>query len=110
MNDPKFTPGPWNYGKWVEGARTMFYVSQQEGAPYTPYYSDVATTIAETCSGDRVAIQEANARLISAAPELLDLLVKARRYVGMVTEFSSDDPIFGVMDQIDSVIAKATGA
>ncbi|MFP3652258.1 hypothetical protein [Burkholderia sp. SIMBA_052] len=84
-------------------------MSQQDGAPYTPNYSDVATLIAETVSGDLVRVQEANARLIAAAPELLDLLIKARRYVGMVTEIAGDDPIFGVMDEIDAVIAKARG-
>jgi len=41
------------------------------------------------------------------ADELLALLIKARRYVGMVTEIPGDDPIFGVMDDIDACIAKA---
>lgn len=46
---------------------------------------------------------------IEAESNTLDLLIKARRYVGMVTEIDGDDPIFGVMDEIDAAIAKATG-
>ncbi|SDR37197.1 hypothetical protein SAMN05443245_5195 [Paraburkholderia fungorum] len=55
---------------------------------------------------------EAVAMLFQAAPELLDLLIKARRYVGLVPcdAVPSDDPIYGVMDDIDAAIAKATGS
>ncbi|WP_175724712.1 hypothetical protein [Burkholderia ambifaria] len=109
MSNANHTPGPWTFSRWDQFGDARFYVSQQDGAPYTPNYSDVATLIAETVSGDLVRVQEANARLIAAAPELLDLLIKARRYVGMVTEIAGDDPIFGVMDEIDAVIAKARG-
>lgn len=50
------------------------------------------------------------ARLFAASPKLLDLLIKTRRYVGMVTEIAGDDPIFGVMDEIDAAIVAATTA
>lgn len=69
-----FTPGPWTFSQDNQFGDTRFYVAQQEGAPYTPNYSDVATLIAETCSGDRVAVQQANARLIAAAPSMYDYL------------------------------------
>lgn len=65
------TPGPWTFSEGFQFGDTRFYIAQQDGAPYTPYYSDVATLIAETVSGERVAIQRANAKLIVAAPELL---------------------------------------
>lgn len=70
----KHTPGPWTFSRWDQFGDTRFYVAQAQGAPYTPNYSDVATLIAETVSGERVRIQEANARLIAAAPELLEAL------------------------------------
>jgi len=66
------TPGPWSFSRWEQLGDTRFYVAQADGAPYTPNYSDVATLVAETASGERVAIQEANACLIAAAPELLE--------------------------------------
>lgn len=67
--ETKHTPGPWYYSKVEELGSTHFYIAQQEGAPYTPNYSDVSFS---TCSGEYVDIQEANARLIAAAPELLE--------------------------------------
>lgn len=73
----QWTPGPWTYSRWDEH-ETRFYIAQQEGAPYTPDYSDVATLVAETCSGERIARQEANAKLIAAAPELVEVAIEAR--------------------------------
>jgi hypothetical protein len=72
--EARFTPGPWTFSTNDQWGDKRFYVAQQEGAPYTPNYSDVATLIAETVSVERVAIQEANAHLIAAAPELLEAL------------------------------------
>jgi len=70
----KFTPGPWKFSDWEQFGDTRFYISQQEGAPYTEHYSDVASLIAETVSSELVDIQRANATLIAAAPDLLDAL------------------------------------
>jgi hypothetical protein len=70
----KHTLGPWAYSRWDRFGDARFYIAQKDGAPYTPHFSDVATLIAETCSGELVQIQEANARLIAAAPELLEAL------------------------------------
>jgi len=66
------TPGPWTYSRSEQYGDWCFYVGQADGAPYTPHYSDVATLIAETVSDERRSIQEANARLIAAAPDLLE--------------------------------------
>jgi len=66
------TPGPWTFSQGAEYGDFRFYVAQADGAPYTPHYSDVATLIAETVNDERKSIQEANARLIAAAPDLLE--------------------------------------
>jgi len=42
------TPGPWSFSRWEHFGDTRFYVAQQDGAPYTPNYSDVAMLVAET--------------------------------------------------------------
>ena len=68
------TPGPWAFSRWDEFGGRRFYVSQADGAPYTPHFSDVAALIAETVVDERASIQEANARLIAAAPDLLAAL------------------------------------
>ena len=71
MSPTTHTPGPWAFSRWERHGDVRFYIAQQDGAPYTPDFSDVATLIAETVSIERFAVQEANARLIAAAPELL---------------------------------------
>jgi hypothetical protein len=71
MKMGKHTPGPWKYWSDNGYGDTRFYIAQEDGAPYTSGYSDVATLIAETVSGEKKAVQEANARLIAAAPDLL---------------------------------------
>ena len=68
------TPGPWTFSKYEDYGDTRFYIAQNDDAPFTPNYSDVATLIAETVSAEYVAIQEANAHLIAAAPDLLAAL------------------------------------
>jgi hypothetical protein len=49
------------------------------------------------------------ARLFAQSRRMLDLLIQARRYVGMVTEIPGEEPIFAVMDDMDAAIAAATG-
>jgi hypothetical protein len=66
------TPGPWAFSQSTQYGDARFYIAQADGAPYTPHYSDVATLIAETVNDERKSIQEANACLIAAAPDLLE--------------------------------------
>jgi hypothetical protein len=79
MSKHTFTPGPWTYSRWDQFGDVRFYVAQADGAQYTPNYSDVASLIAESVASERVAIQEANARLIASAPELLAALEQISR-------------------------------
>lgn len=69
----KVTPGPWIANKYTDiCGHEVINVSQKDGAPYTPAYSDVCSTV----SGEDLEIQIANANLIAAAPDLLESLEK----------------------------------
>ena len=103
------TPGPWYFHEAEQFGDTRFYVAQQEGAPYTPDYSDVATLIAETVSGERVTIQRANARLIAAAPDLLKQLADLLAMCERQDDFN-DDGDGCMFERAQAAINKATGA
>ena len=105
----KHTPGPWCTGEPFEtfpGAGLRFHISQAEGAPYTPHYSDVAQFVAETISSEKLAIQRANANLIAAAPSMLAALEIADKFCGSLT---SDECPDSVHIPIREALAKARG-
>ena len=110
------TPAPWAFSKNTFWNDVRFYIAQADSAPYTPHYSDVATLIAETASGEQEAIQEANARLIAAAPELLEeaennlAILKAllTKFEGMVSGQVCGH-IHARIAATEATIAKATG-
>lgn len=112
------TPGPWTFSRWDQYGDARFYVAQAEGAPYTPNYSDVSTLIAKTVSMERVLIQEANARLIVSAPDLLKALKECRNAIQGGKTISPYDgrgdgyeQTFGIafVEYLNAAIAKATG-
>lgn len=109
----KHTPGPWKFADWEQFGDTRFYISQQEGAPYTPHYSDVCSLIAETVSSEEVAIQRANARLIAAAPELLEILQEMTDDYAERFDLNSPSTNPGIkyyVEQARAVIAKVHGS
>lgn len=100
----KHTPGPWRVIEYSQFGDTRFDIAQEDGAPYTPSLSDVATLICHV-RPDYIPIQEANARLIASAPELLEALRVA------VRQNSHDMLMTGEeIRKCESAIAKATGA
>jgi hypothetical protein len=97
------SPGPWNSSCYGDGS---FIVRGHYGRI--------------VCTRDRVPFprreeSEANARLIAAAPELLEALQKAREYVAKVNgsivgAIGHDNTIVKPdLDLIDAAIAKAEG-
>lgn len=118
----KHTPGPWTAGEPFEsfpGAELRFHISQAEGAPYTQHYSDVANLLAETIPGEKLDIQRANARLIAAAPDLLEALesleregwlkhIEARAATVPGSDVASD--ILNHIAKVRAAIAKARGS
>ena len=109
----KYTPGPWTY-KQFSGEHGTYEINSEAT------YQFVAETI-----GGLGSTEEANARLIAAAPDLLAELRKLRRaYVNLleggrdrILQLGGDcDPV-DVMEasdpylrSADAAIAKATGA
>ena len=109
------TPGPWCTGEpfaVFDGADLKFHISQAEGAPYTPHYSDVTQFVAETIPGEKLDIQRANARLIAAAPELLEALRAEEEWRARQADGAIDpdwDYETMVATKRRAAIAKATG-
>lgn len=108
------TPGPWYVSDPFEvfpGAELRFHISQDEEAPYTPEYSDVANLSVSTIPGEKLEIQRANACLIAAAPELLEAL---RAFTSLAAqrrdELGELSPEMEAVDaQARAAILKATG-
>lgn len=118
----KHTPGPWTTGEPLalfEGGSTRFHISQEDGAPYTSNYSDVAQFLAETIPGEKLEVQKANALLIAAAPDMLEALqrvVAAEKAVNSMywDGRGGDEPAVirefeNSVDAARAAIAKATG-
>ena len=88
----KHTPGPWEYGEERGCCREIHADNGPE-----------LYAIAQTRHGDP-EICEANARLIAAAPDLLDELETLVRYAQ-----GADIPPNVAVDRARAAIAKATG-
>ena len=92
----KHTPGPWSFGY---GVTTEYGEVFGVGVTTKP---DWTVVCAVSRPGDVNAIDEANARLIAAAPELLQFARCVVRYAGS----AMDDYI---ADKAREVITKAIG-
>lgn len=94
MNDTKHTPGPWFTKR--EGFSTVYIEARIGGG----MLQEVAAC-GPTEAGQEQ--QEANARLIAAAPELLEALQEAKHM------FAGEYPGHPTTERIFAAIAKATG-
>lgn len=101
MGDVKHTKGPW---EWKDDDREKF-------GHYRLHPGILATDLSDgTPWGDE--IDRANARLIAAAPDLLEALKAAKEVVdvaeGMTACRSDDDFIWSAQKLINAALAKAT--
>lgn len=98
----KHTPGPWT----VSGQRTK-YVESRIRSGWVQEIAAVGPTEADNGYGPQ---QEANARLIAAAPELLDVVKGFRRKLETyVSVYPGDKELRRLLSNCDAAIAKATG-
>ena len=91
---PAHTPGPWRFAK----ARTHIHIGGPVGDPSCGY----------VCRLQSREIDEANARLIAAAPDMLSALIEMQKLLvkTSLTQRDMDDLYHIAQD----AIAKATGA
>lgn len=101
------TPGPWFLipGDWL---------CPRIGAPgFKRAVADAIQRDPHPVDGEGIdsATAEANARLIAAAPELLEALIQASRVMEIFAQISPDDvPLAGSIRQMmRAAIARATG-
>lgn len=102
----KHTPGPW---KW-DGQLSLFKIECSGG-----HIIDSAPYEGSWLSRYKPAEDEANARLIAAAPELLEALARIDQWPDEpIEDFRPDGAVYGEisvgeMKAIRAAIAKATG-
>ena len=107
----KHTPGPWHVNH-AGSAKKGEPFKIDEFYVYAPNTQDDTAICADVIDPVTQEPNEANARLIAAAPELLEALVMAREALAsFCTAFKV--PAFSTSEKfkkIDAAIAKATGA
>ena len=104
----KHTPGPWYVGSGTYEGRNIYSVASvtdDEGFTYQP--------IVASAEDDGIKCWDANARLIAAAPDLLEALQEAEKWFGPFSEITingeHDREDVRVVALIRAAIAKALG-
>jgi hypothetical protein len=98
MNESKFTPGPWH---WDD---TVWNYDPAQQAPWLVDGND------ERILSGEIHCNEANARLIAAAPELLESLKRMTDMWNSICDVMGWDPEHNVQyGEAHAAIAKATG-
>lgn len=101
-----FTKGPWHFDGYPEGQ--VYEVSSGGN-------DDRIVCLCEfELEGDdrtwpRMGESQANARLISAAPELYEALVEAREQMEIWASSDLDPDLAAAIEQTDAALAKARG-
>ena len=118
------TPGPWIYTEGLGGTKSHvhFYIGPDVRDAQGPETISPSVAGAESNSWIHagnpnvlipVAVAEANARLIAAAPDLLEQLEEARQYVAKVSADHDGTTVGRLagrrLDRMNAAIAKATG-
>lgn len=97
MSAPKHTPGPWV-------ARKTGGAGWPEQRGFAIYFNEAQEQVVD------FVYEEADARLIAAAPELLEALEHIREYWNRDhNDQAMSDALWRIIDTADEAIAKAKG-
>jgi hypothetical protein len=100
------TPGPWSYVDTGDGAHEIFLAAEPHQARYeSQRVIEYAHSIDPEEEPEQFAEAEANARLITAAPDLLAACEAARGWWTLDNHALAST----MLDQLDAAIAKARG-
>ena len=106
----KHTPGPWITDDYSKNDVARHVMNGNGNGPV--YIARVPLQSAAGMRTNAYSAQEANARLIAAAPDLLEALRAADWYIGQLEPFvygPDDDGIHEERAKVKAAIAKATG-
>ena len=106
MNGAKFTPGPWTFD-WEDDNRTWAIVKSPTGKIVANVNTESGPDIAPLVS-DKMPAQ-ANAQLISAAPDLFEALKKAIDALERADDSFGVPGLHGIINEADAAIRKAEG-
>lgn len=109
-----FTPGPWVYEGSMNGPdirvgpqKYWEYCGKKEKMPMQGSWKDTVAIIPTEKAFPVGGVEEANARLIAAAPELYEALVAL---TGVIHPQADNSPyITGIIEAADAAIKKARG-
>ena len=94
--ETKHTPGPWRF---VEQGDANMYGMVTAGNRWIISFQQNGELLSET--------ELANAKLMAAAPELLEALISAKKLIGSF-RIKKEIPTQEIWEQIEAVIKKAT--
>jgi hypothetical protein len=95
MTEQKHTPGPWETRQAAFG-REIFVL------PKNPAPDETAVCIVVSRAG-----HEANAKLIAAAPDLLETIIECRKHINLIIEDGAPTDWRMWRDDLDALISKA---
>jgi len=107
MTDAKHTPGPWFVCLDYE-CKTLIRASDPKtGMRVASTFASHANQVSAETRLARIRVNEANARLIASAPDMLEALISTRASL----QAMADEGIVaeGSWPSIDAAIARATG-
>ncbi len=99
MDEPKFTPGPWN----VAGFDSRINEERYFGID-TPRGQMIVESFGE-CDFNR----KANAALIAAAPEMYEFIAWLRTVEGQCAILKAKRYLPQILDKLDEILKKARG-
>lgn len=101
-NTSKHTPGPWRIESW---ASILHICANGHTGAIADIHQDLGVPYNDK---EALAVRDANARLIAAAPDLLEALQTATRLLRLLNAPGTNDPIEAAVYKANAAITKAT--